>query len=101
MTQLDLLEGTKRKEEGISRVSGNSAEFLTRMRNMAIYYSDTNGIVTSDDLREYASTWGLVPHHSNAWGAVFRGKNWKCIGRQKSAWPPNHARSISVWKWEK
>jgi hypothetical protein len=110
MTQLNLVEfasrlclreGEARKEEGISRVSGNSALFLSRMRHVAEDYSYNQGSVTTDDLRGYASTWGIVPHHSAAWGAIFKGKNWKCIGRQKSAWPPNHAREIRVWKWEK
>lgn len=100
MTQLDLLEGEKRREEGISRVSGNSALFLRHIRRVAEDYSRINGSVTSDALRKYAYDFLLVPHHPNAWGAVFRGKNWKCIGRVNSAWPPNHARSISVWKWD-
>lgn len=99
MTQLDLLEGERRREDGIGRVSGNSAEFLNRMRYVAEDYSFNLGSVTSDDLREYAFTYGLEPHHPNAWGAVFKGKGWKCIGRVKSAWPANHAREIKIWKW--
>jgi hypothetical protein len=100
LTQLDLLEGERRREEGISRVAGNSAMFLARMRNKAIYISNLFGKVTSDDLRCYAKVWDIEPHHPNAWGAVFKGKNWKCIRRAKSWWPSNHARSIGIWKWE-
>lgn len=101
MTQLDLLEGERRKKEGISRVAGNSAMFLNRMRNKAIDISDFWGKVSSDELRCYAKNFDIEPPHPNAWGAVFKGRNWKCIGRQKSAWPGNHARSIGVWKWVK
>jgi len=100
MTQLDLIEGEARKEEGIGRVSGNNGLFLNRMRNKAIDISNLWGKVTTDDLRAYADHIEISPHHPNAWGAIFKGKNWKYIGRTKSAWPPNHARSISVWKWE-
>ena len=110
MTQLNMVrfdsrlcirEGEARKEEGIGRVSGNSALFLNWMRHKATEFSVKCGSVTSDDLRVYGDAWGIYPHHPNAWGAVFKGRNWKCVGRMKSAWPSNHARSISVWKWVK
>lgn len=98
--QLSLLDGINRKDEGISRVEQNALGFVEIMRGYAIECSDNMGWVTSDELRVYADRHGIRPHHKNAWGAVFRGRNWKVIGRKQSEYPDNHAREIKIWKWE-
>jgi len=101
MKQESLLEGIKLREDGISRVRVNAALFVRVLREVAIRISDEEGTVTSDDLREYANEHGLKPHHPNAWGAIFRGNNWKVIGRTNSTYKTNHAREIRAWRWER
>jgi hypothetical protein len=34
----------------------------------------------------------------NAWGSIFRGKEWECIGWRKSTRVSNHARAIRIWR---
>lgn len=100
MTQLDLFIGEQRKNQGISLVESNAMGFIEAMRREAIRISSVIGSVTSDDLRLYADRHGFIPHHQNAWGAIFRGKAWRIVGRKKSEIPDNHAREIRIWRYE-
>ena len=100
MTQLDLFIGTQRKEAGISLVESNAVPFIEAMRREAIRISILRGSVTSDDLRLYADRHGFIPHHQNAWGAIFRGKAWRIVGRKKSELVSNHTREIRIWRYE-
>lgn len=100
MTQLTLKDAATAealKEQGLDAVSVSADRFLKVMRAAAIRISDESGFVSSDNLRVLADAMGLVPHHPNAWGAIFRGLCWQMVGRQKSALPGNHAREIRVW----
>ncbi len=97
---LDLFDTIKAKlerDKGLDKVEGNNDSFVHRMRAHAKHIAQRTGHVTSDDLRRYASSHGLEPKHPNAWGAVFRGKQWICIGRRKSTLASNHAREIRIW----
>ncbi len=95
--QLSLEQGRSLKEEGLDSVSENNKAFLALMRAEARRLADQRGWVTSDDLRVYASQLNLEPTHQNAWGAVFKGTQWKVVGRRKSAVPQGHAREIKIW----
>lgn len=97
--QLGLFEGIKRKEEGIAAVSANADTFVQTMRRAAVGFSNRSGSVSADDLRGYAMVCDLRPHHQNAWGAIFKGPGWKCIGRKRSECASNRAREIRVWRW--
>ncbi len=98
-TIFDVEKGEQERDEGIARVGSNADTFVQDMREVAVAISREKGYVTSDDLRRIAADEGLEPHHPNAWGAIFRGKRWECIGRRKSAKVSNHAREIRVWRW--
>lgn len=97
--QLSLEEGRVLKDNGLASVAENNTVFLALMRAEAIRISLSRGWVTSDDLRVYASQLDLVPTHQNAWGAIFRGPQWKVVGHRKSAVPGNHAREIKIWQY--
>lgn len=97
MMQLSLAQGALLKEDGLASVSENNTVFLAQMRAEAKRISEIRGWVTSDDLRVYASQQNLEPTHQNAWGGVFRGPQWRVIGRRKSAVPQGHAREIKIW----
>lgn len=100
MIQLSLEDGRTLKSDGQELVAGHNAEFVALMRAEAIRISNERGWVTSDDLRVYASQLDLAPSHPNCWGSLFRGPEWKVVGRRKSAVPENHAREIKIWKYE-
>jgi hypothetical protein len=82
------------------------------LRKKAVEIAIDTGEVHIDDLRRYADSKGLAPEqfcdkcreggcdrvHKNAWGAVFRGKNWIFTGRyRKSDYTTNHTRECKVW----
>lgn len=97
--QLSLEQGRSLKEDGLASVTENNATFLSLMRAEAIRISQQRGWVTSDDLRVYASQLNIEPTHQNAWGAIFKGPNWKVVGRRKSAVPGSHSREIRIWQY--
>lgn len=99
MIQLSLKQGRALKNDGLASVAENNTAFLALMRAEAIRISQSRGWITSDDLRVYASQLNIEPTHQNAWGAIFRGPQWKVVGHRKSAVPGNHAREIKIWQY--
>lgn len=98
MTQLSLLDGVAAKLRGMDRASGNNAEFLDRIRLVAVQLALKNCYVTVDDLRAAAKRLRIKPAHPNAWGCVFEPRHWKATGRERSKWPSNHARWVTIWR---
>lgn len=99
MTQaaFNFTEATDRRTSGIDSVEKRADCFVSKMRTVAREICGEHGQVTSDDLRKYALENSIAPHHPNAWGSVFRTKEWRCIGRRKSTFVSNHAREIRIW----
>lgn len=95
---IDAAQGQRLKQQGLDQVESD-AEFLRKMRWYAQIYSDSQGCVTTDVLRTIAANIRLAPRSPNSWGAIFRGKHWKVIGRQHSALTSNHGRFINVWQY--
>lgn len=87
------------RDKGIDLMCANHENFVGHMRAVAEFYSRQAGYVTSDVLRAYAMENSIAPGHQNAWGAIFRGRAWHCVGRRKSALSTNHAREIKVWQY--
>lgn len=98
--QLDLLAGQAERDRGFALLESYSAAFLDAVRARGRYISMLRGSVTIDDLREWAAQIGIAPTHRNSWGNIFRGPGWKCIGHEPSKLVSNHARMVSVWRWE-
>ena len=97
-TYAPAVTGIQRREAGKDSVSANCEAFLGIIREEAKRIVLEQGKVTCDDLRRYASTRGIEPEHQNAWGAVFRGGEWECVGHCQSTVPSTHAREIKVWR---
>ncbi len=97
---LDSAEGQQLKTDGQAIVEEHNSLFVDAMRTEAKRISAERGFVSSDDLRLIAQQWGIEPKHQNAWGAIFRGKGWKIVGRRRSTVPGNHAREIKIWQYE-
>ena len=97
--RLNAQLGEQLKLNGQTDVEAHSAAFLEVMRDKAREISDLSGFVTADQLRPIAETLGIVPHHPNLWGCLWREAGWQQVGWRKSAWPSSHRRMISVWRW--
>ena len=87
------------KATGMDAVENSNITWVELMRSHAIWTCAADGSVTADDVRKYAREIDWQPDSPNAYGAIFRGKRWQCIGRKKSEAPSNHAREIRVWRW--
>ena len=96
----DLQKGLYAKDVGVQLVVDHGEDWQAVMQSVAKAICNAKGEVCSDDLRRYAATHDLEPHHPNAWGAVFRGNGWKHVGWKRSAKITNHARTIRVWTWK-
>jgi hypothetical protein len=98
VTQLKL--GELLKKEGIERVYLNNEEWVSEARREAVRISSRIGSVSAVDIRRWADRTGYHPQSPNAWGAVFRGKQWKPTGVwEKARHAEGHARQVQVWKY--
>lgn len=94
---LDAALANTEKQYGLDQVELHHLPFIQAMRKLAAKVAVREGSITSDRLRYLATAMGLKPDHQNSWGAVFRGKEWKCIGMQPSAIVSSHGRFIREW----
>jgi len=98
-TQLSLLEGLTRQEEGREHVKLAHGVWIQEMRQVAFNIYLTQGFVTTDDIHRYAEVEGLHPEKNTAFTGIFRGSEWKDIGFMQSALKTNHGRLIRKWVW--
>jgi len=97
MNQLlfNLEAATVLRDRCIKQVADNNIHFLEVARNVARRIAMRQGEVTSDDVRRECQ---LEPLHHNAWGAVFRGKEWQAVGYRTSHIVSRHGGSQKVWR---
>ena len=98
MNQLDfnLDEALLQRDIGIHRVAENNGAFLEAARETAKRQAHRYGEITCDDVRKVCS---IDPLHPNAWGALFKGKDWEWTGRyRKSALVQGHGNMQRVWR---
>lgn len=98
MLQINLLGAEQAKIYGISLVEFNGEGFVKSMREIARNLLKENDYITIDDLRVIADKYDITPHHQNAWGSIFRSKEFEACGMQKSEIVSNHARRILQWR---
>lgn len=96
--QLNLLDGAWRKKHGLDRVEEKAEDWITWIRRKAHMWAQIHGEVSADNLRHFADSYDRHPHHPNAWGAIFRGRQWEVVGYRKSTYRTNNARRICVWR---
>ena len=92
--------GLRLKESGLDAVEEHNLSWVERMRLWAKIHADIHGFVSADDIRRIAVREGDEPDHPNAWGSLFRPKEWRCVGRKQSAWASCHGREIKIWKYQ-
>tara|TARA_R110002110_G_scaffold16569_14_gene71669 strand:+ start:169 stop:513 length:345 start_codon:yes stop_codon:yes gene_type:complete len=95
--KFDLPESERRRDEGVALVASHNETWIKWAREEARKIARRCGVVSSDDVRAIADREMRQPTHCNAWGALFRTKEWVEVGRQKSKRITNHARRISVY----
>lgn len=98
MTLSTAATGEDLKQIGLDLVESHNPTFVETMRDYARQYCKIHLSVTSDDLRRYATSHGIKANHPNAWGAIFRGNEWRATGIEKSTLPSNHGRMIRRWE---
>lgn len=89
--------GALLKQIGLDLVTNHNPDFLYLVRTEAERLCRKNGLVSADELREWAKNNGITPNHPNAWGAVFR-TGFRRVGYKQSTTTSAHHRAISVWK---
>jgi len=98
MNQLafNLVEALAERDEGIRLVAENNQQFLDVARSTAKHLARWRGEVTCDDVRKVCT---IEPLHPNAWGALFKTKEWEWTGRyRKSALVQGHGNMQRVWR---
>ena len=90
-------EGDQRRQDGLDRIETHHATWLDRIRAVARRIVAQRGNVSADDLRAWADRNGCQPGHPNAWGAVFRGREWVPVGYVRNGQPSAHARRVILW----
>jgi hypothetical protein len=94
--EFDFSKARKERDEGIRRVADNSQEFLVHARTTAWDIAKRKGTVTTDDIRKECD---VLPHHPNAWGAVFKAKYFKWTGEyRQSEVVSRHGGMQRVWR---
>lgn len=98
MNQLvfNLNEAIVLRDRGVKQVADNNKHFLTIARNVARRTAMRKGEITSDDVRKNCP---LEPLHPNAWGAVFKGKEWAFTGKYRTSHAVSrHGGLQRVWR---
>ena len=94
----NLDAGIKQRDLGIESVLSNNESFAARAREIAELICQRKGTVSIDDVREVLNEYEIEPDHCNAWGGIFRGKQWRQVGWTKSKLISNHARCVRRWQ---
>lgn len=99
--QLDLLEGIKRKREGMERAAKHKSPLLEKARMVAVTIGRKQRYVTADDVRRHMAEASMsMEELGNAAGSLFRTKDWRFTGRRvKSKYVANHAKEVNVWEY--
>lgn len=95
---LNLEQGKELRDDGIRRVSYANEDFIEVMREAARELMNQKTWITMDDVRVWAEEHGIEPTHPNAWGAIFRHRDFEPCGFRNSEQPQRHGAMIRVWR---
>ena len=77
-TIFDIDQARIKRDQGLQQVSDNNQRFVTVARETAKHIARRQGTVVMDDVRRECP---FEPLHPNAWGSVFRGREWVFTGQ--------------------
>lgn len=89
--------GRHLKSLGRELVESGSLRAVVAMRRFAKAYAARHGSVSIVEVRAWADRRGLAVHHPNAFGAVFKGREWVRVDWQRNLRPSAHDRQVGVW----
>ena len=92
------MNGLSDKQLGLYRVEANNQAVVKLARSIAREICGRLGSVTMDEVRRELGD--LKPTSPNAYGSVFNGDEWVCIGWEPSTLKSNHSRFIRRWRLE-
>lgn len=96
--QRNLFAAYQAGKRGVSQVQEHNRWFVREARIRAHRHALEHGTVTADDIRLGMEAEGIYPEHSNAWGAVFRGREWRWTGEYRtSRLVQGHGNRQRVW----
>lgn len=99
---LNLKAALAARDAGVQKTASKNATFIETMRGVARLICHRQGTVTADDLKEWAAQHHMEPTHYNAYGAIFRAKEWKeefeFVRHVKSKQVQGHGNLIGLWK---
>ncbi len=102
MSALPLFDGaagTAAKTRGMDKAAENRGDILCAAKAIAQSIAECGVPVSADDVYESLVWHGYnAKSLGNAWGSVFRGKQWQWVGWVKSTRISNHARMIRTWR---
>jgi hypothetical protein len=99
MAQLSLEDPEVLKREGMERAARTSPDWLSWARREAVKISCKTGSVSAVDIRKLCHEHDLWPQSDNAWGSLFRGKQWEHVGWTQAKHAEGHARDVKAWKY--
>lgn len=73
-TKFNLPAARAARGAGIALVSDHNREWLDVVREVAIGIARRKGWACADDVREWCEANDFRPHHHNAYGAIFRSR---------------------------
>ena len=95
-TLFDFEKAKAQKEAVFDVLEITRTEFLVKARATARRYALNHGTVTIDDVRRFTPLpTGMSP---NVFGAVFRSRQWECVGFEPSTRVSAHARTIRRYR---
>lgn len=99
---LNLAQGTQLKLQGMGLAELNRQELVLKARQVAVEIARarTDKKITVDAVFVELLKQNINANKlGNAWGSIFRGKQWRFTGDwKKSERASNHARMIRVWR---
>ena len=84
------------KQLGLYLTESSNKALVGLARNIAREICGRTGSVTMDEVRRELGD--LKPTSPNAYGSIFNGDEWVCIGWEPSTLKSNHARWIRRWR---
>lgn len=93
-----MTTGLQDKQLGLYRVESTNKALVGLARAIARELCAKYGSCTIDDVRADQRIAEFQPTSGAAWGSVFMGDEWVCIGMEPSQVKENHHRMIRRWR---
>jgi hypothetical protein len=85
------------RDRGIAAVAGNNQTFIESARSIARMLCRQHGETNADEVRAECEKRGILPRHPNAFGAVFRSKEFIAVGDYISRQKQGHGNKCYRW----